>query len=80
MAVHPAPMPGQNPTASYPGYTAPDSYSPPSQPTEVPEPTFQDPHVPQDTEFGARGVKVEAMELQDLEFEVADRNSGRRAS
>ncbi|XP_056889004.1 protein patched homolog 1 [Takifugu flavidus] len=80
VAVHPAPMPGQNPPASYPGYTATDSYSPPSQPTEVPEPNFQDPHVPQDTEIGARGVKVEAMELQDLEFEVADRNSGRRAS
>uniref|UniRef100_H2UJJ8 Patched 1 n=1 Tax=Takifugu rubripes TaxID=31033 RepID=H2UJJ8_TAKRU len=80
VAVHPPPMPGQNPPASYPGYTATDSYSPPSQPTEVPEPNFQDPHVPQDTEIGARGVKVEAMELQDLEFEVADRNSGRRAS
>lgn len=80
VAVHPAPLSSQNPLASYPGYTATDSYSPSSPPSEQPEPAFQDPHVPQDTETGARGVKVEVMELQDLEFEAADSNSGRRAS
>lgn len=80
VAVHPAPLASQNPPASYPGYTATDSYNPSSPPSEQPEPAFQDPHVPQDTETGARGVKVEVMELQDLEFEVADSNKGRRAS
>lgn len=80
VAVHPAPLASQNPPASYPGYTATDSYSPSSPPSEQPEPAFQDPHVPQDTETGARRVKVEVMELQDLEFEAADSNSGRRAS
>ncbi|KAE8292045.1 Protein patched-like protein 1 [Larimichthys crocea] len=79
VAVHPAPLSNQSPpTSSYPGYTATDSYCP-SGPEE-PEPTFQDPHVPLDTHTGARGVKVEAMELQDLEFEAAESNSGRRAS
>uniref|UniRef100_A0A4W6CKJ2 Patched 1 n=1 Tax=Lates calcarifer TaxID=8187 RepID=A0A4W6CKJ2_LATCA len=71
VAVHPAPLSNQSPPASsYPGYTATDSYCP-SGP-EVPEPAFQDPHVPLDTQTGARGVKVEAMELQDLEFEAAE--------
>uniref|UniRef100_A0A4W6CKJ0 Patched 1 n=1 Tax=Lates calcarifer TaxID=8187 RepID=A0A4W6CKJ0_LATCA len=79
VAVHPAPLSNQSPPASsYPGYTATDSYCP-SGP-EVPEPAFQDPHVPLDTQTGARGVKVEAMELQDLEFEAAESNHGRRAS
>ena len=36
--------------------------------------------MPLDTHTGARGDKVEAMELQDLEFEAAESNSGRRAS
>uniref|UniRef100_A0A3B4UEN4 Patched 1 n=1 Tax=Seriola dumerili TaxID=41447 RepID=A0A3B4UEN4_SERDU len=79
VAVHPAPISSQSPPASsYPGYTATDSYCP-SGP-EVPEPAFQDPHVPLETQLGARGVKVEAMELQDLEFEAAESNHGRRAS
>uniref|UniRef100_A0A671TIZ6 Patched 1 n=1 Tax=Sparus aurata TaxID=8175 RepID=A0A671TIZ6_SPAAU len=69
VAVHPAPLSNQSPPASsYPGYTATDSYCP-SGPEE-PEPAFQDPHVPLDTHNGARGDKVEAMELQDLETEV----------
>uniref|UniRef100_A0A8C9X7X6 Patched 1 n=1 Tax=Sander lucioperca TaxID=283035 RepID=A0A8C9X7X6_SANLU len=68
VAVHPAPLSNQGPPASsYPGYTGP-------------EPAFQDPHVPLDTDTGARGVNMEAMELQDLEFEAAESNSGRRAS
>lgn len=79
VAVHPAPLSNQGPPASsYPGYTAADSYCP-SGP-EGQEPAFQDPHVPLDTHTGARGVNVEAMELQDLEFEAAESNSGRRAS
>uniref|UniRef100_A0A665X752 SSD domain-containing protein n=1 Tax=Echeneis naucrates TaxID=173247 RepID=A0A665X752_ECHNA len=66
VAVHPAPLPNQSPpTSSYPGYTATDSYCP-----SGPEPAFQDPHVPLETPLGTRGVKVEAMELQDLEMEV----------
>ncbi|XP_069555654.1 protein patched homolog 1 isoform X1 [Brachyistius frenatus] len=78
VAVHPAPLSSQSPVSSYPGSTATDSYCP-SGPEE-PEPAFQDPHVPLYTHTGARGVKVEAMELQDLEFEAAESNSGRRAS
>lgn len=81
VAVHPAPLSNQSPpTSCYPGYTATDSYCP-SGP-EVPEAAFQDPHVPQDTQMGARGVEVEAMELQDLEFEAAEtnHNHGRWAS
>uniref|UniRef100_A0A8C4FC94 Patched 1 n=1 Tax=Dicentrarchus labrax TaxID=13489 RepID=A0A8C4FC94_DICLA len=79
VAVHPAPLSNQSsPASSYPGYTATDSYCP-SGPEE-PGPAFQDPHVPLDTHTGARGVKVESMELQDLEFEAAENNSGRRAS
>uniref|UniRef100_A0A3Q3VU01 SSD domain-containing protein n=1 Tax=Mola mola TaxID=94237 RepID=A0A3Q3VU01_MOLML len=78
VAVHPAPLSNQNPPTSYPAYTATDSYCP-SGPEE-PEPAFQDPHVPLDTHTGARGVKVEAMELQDLEFEATDSNNGRWAS
>ncbi|KAG7223376.1 hypothetical protein INR49_032203 [Caranx melampygus] len=67
VAVHPPPLSSQSPpTSSYPGYTATDSYCP-SGP-EVPEPAFQDPHVPLETQLGARGVKVEAMELQDLDY------------
>ncbi|XP_034548726.1 protein patched homolog 1 [Notolabrus celidotus] len=79
VAVHPPPLSSQNPhTSSYPGYTATDSYCP-SGPEE-PETVFQDPHVPLDTHTGVRGVQVEAMELQDLEFEAAESNSSRRAS
>ncbi|XP_034728099.1 protein patched homolog 1 [Etheostoma cragini] len=79
VAVHPAPLSNQGPPASaYPGYTATDSYCPSG--AEGPEPAFQDPHVPLDTDTGARGVHMEAMELQDLEFEAAECNSGRRAS
>uniref|UniRef100_A0A8C9X7Y6 Patched 1 n=1 Tax=Sander lucioperca TaxID=283035 RepID=A0A8C9X7Y6_SANLU len=79
VAVHPAPLSNQGPPASsYPGYTATDSYC--SSGAEGPEPAFQDPHVPLDTDTGARGVNMEAMELQDLEFEAAESNSGRRAS
>uniref|UniRef100_A0A672ZMR5 SSD domain-containing protein n=1 Tax=Sphaeramia orbicularis TaxID=375764 RepID=A0A672ZMR5_9TELE len=79
VAVHPAPLPTQSPSASsYPGYTATDSYC--STGPEEAEPAFQDPHVPQDTHMGARGAKVESMELQDLEFEAVEINSGRRAS
>lgn len=74
VAVHPPPLSNQSPPASsYTGYTATDSYCPS-------EPVFQDPHVPLDTHTGARGVNVEAMELQDLEFEAAESNSGRRGS
>ncbi|XP_062240828.1 protein patched homolog 1 [Platichthys flesus] len=79
VAVHPAPLSNQGPsTSSYPGYTATDSYCP-SGP-EAPEAAFQDPHVPLDTQTGSRGDTVEAMELQDLEFEAAESNHGRRAS
>uniref|UniRef100_A0AAQ5YE45 SSD domain-containing protein n=1 Tax=Amphiprion ocellaris TaxID=80972 RepID=A0AAQ5YE45_AMPOC len=71
VAVHPPPpLSGQSPASSYPGYTAADSYCPSGQ--EEPESAFQDPHVPLYTHTGARGVKVEAMELQDLEFEAAE--------
>lgn len=76
VAVHPSHLPNQNPPASsYPEYNATDSYC-------SSEPVFQDPHVPLDTHTGARGVKVEAMELQDLEFEAAENNnsSSRRGS
>ncbi|XP_040051815.2 protein patched homolog 1 isoform X2 [Gasterosteus aculeatus] len=80
VAVHPAPLSNQGPPApSYPGFSATDSYCP-SGTEEGPEPAFPDPHVPLDTHAGARGVNVEAMELQDWEFEAADSNSGRRAS
>uniref|UniRef100_A0A7N6A050 SSD domain-containing protein n=1 Tax=Anabas testudineus TaxID=64144 RepID=A0A7N6A050_ANATE len=79
VAVHPPPLSNQSPPASsYTGYTATDNYCS-SGPVD-PEPVFQDPHVPLDTHTGARGVKVETMELQDLEFEAAESNSGRRAS
>lgn len=74
VAVHPPPLS----TSCYPGYTATDSYC--SARPEEPEPAFQDPHVPLDTHSGARGATVGAMELQDLEFEVTDNNSGRQAS
>ncbi|KAL6114032.1 ptch1 [Pungitius sinensis] len=79
VAVHPAPLSNHGPPAPpYPGYAATDSYCPSG--TECPEPAFPDPHVPLDTQGGARGVNVEAMELQDWEFEAADSDSGRRAS
>ncbi|KAM9393764.1 protein patched homolog 1 isoform 2-T2 [Pholidichthys leucotaenia] len=75
VAVHAAPA------TSYPGYTATDSHCPSgSEEPEGSEPTFQDPHVPLYTHTGARGVKVDAMELQDLEFDAAENHSGRRAS
>lgn len=77
-------MSNQNlPGSSYPGYTATDSYCQSGQEEPGPsfqEPSFQDPHVPVDSHNGARGTQVEAMELQDLEFEAAESNSGRRAS
>ncbi|XP_061881712.1 protein patched homolog 1 [Entelurus aequoreus] len=57
--------------SSYPGYTATDSYC-------QEEPSFQDPHVPADPRTGE--TEVEAMELQDLEFEETESNRGRRAS
>lgn len=79
VAVQPAPLSGQGL-----GYTATDNFCPsgPEEPEgqQEPEPTFQDPHVPLYTHTGARGVKVEAVELQDLEFEAAESNRGRRAS
>ncbi|KAM7017954.1 LOW QUALITY PROTEIN: protein patched homolog 1 [Tautogolabrus adspersus] len=79
VAVHPPPLSNQSPpTSSYPGYTATDSYC--SSGPKEPETVFQDPHVPLDTHTGVRGVQVEAMELQDLEFEAAESNSSRRAS
>ncbi|XP_017286792.1 protein patched homolog 1 [Kryptolebias marmoratus] len=78
VAVHPASFSTQNPASSYPEYPAADSYCP-SGPEE-PEAPFQDPHVPVYTHAEARDVKVEAMELQDLELEAAESNSGRRAS
>uniref|UniRef100_A0A669ELY1 Patched 1 n=1 Tax=Oreochromis niloticus TaxID=8128 RepID=A0A669ELY1_ORENI len=68
VAVHPPPLSSQSPASTYPGYTATDSYCPSG--TEGPEPAFQDPHVPLYTHTGTRGVKVESMELQDLEIEV----------
>lgn len=78
VAVHPASFSAQSPASSYPEYTAADSYCP-SGPEEQ-ETAFQDPHVPVYTHTEARDVKVEAMELQDLELEAAESNSGRRAS
>lgn len=79
VSVHPAPLSNQGPPApSHPGYTATDGYCPSG--AEGPEPAFQDPHVPSDAHAGARGLDVEAMDLQDLEFEAADSSSCRRAS
>ncbi|KAM8866171.1 protein patched homolog 1 [Synchiropus picturatus] len=79
VAVHSAPLAGQNPHGSnFPGYTATDSYCPPEQ--EEPESTFQDPHVPADFHSSSRGSTVESMELQDLEFEAAEGDGGRWAS
>ncbi|XP_041856023.1 protein patched homolog 1 isoform X1 [Melanotaenia boesemani] len=78
VAVHPAALSNQSHASSYPEYTATDSHCP-SGPEE-PEPAFHDPHVPLYTHTGARRVKVEAMELQDLEFEATDSDGGRRAS
>uniref|UniRef100_A0A7N9ANZ3 Patched 1 n=1 Tax=Mastacembelus armatus TaxID=205130 RepID=A0A7N9ANZ3_9TELE len=78
VAVHPASMSNQSPPASsYPGYTAANSCCS-SGPTEA-EPVFTDPHVPLDTHTGARGVKVDVMELQDLEL-AAESNSSRQDS
>lgn len=78
VAVHPPPLSSQTPASTYPGYAAADSYC--QSGTEGPEPAFQDPHVPLYTHTGTRGVKVESMELQDLEFEAAESNNGRLAS
>lgn len=78
VAVHPPPLSNQNPASSYPAYTATDSYSPSG--SEETDTSFQDPHVPSGAHTGAREVKVEAMELQDLECEAAERSSGRWAS
>uniref|UniRef100_A0A1A8ICG7 Patched 1 n=2 Tax=Nothobranchius TaxID=28779 RepID=A0A1A8ICG7_NOTKU len=75
VAVHPAPFSAQSPASSYPEYTAADSYGP-----EEPEATFQDPHVPIYTHTEAREVKMEAMELQDLESEAAESNRGGQGS
>ncbi|XP_071374419.1 protein patched homolog 1 isoform X1 [Centroberyx affinis] len=83
VAVHSAPLSNQSPPASsYPGYTATDSYHPAGAGSSgaEPEPAVQDPHVPLDTHTGPRGAKVDAMELQDMEFEAAESNCGRRAS
>lgn len=66
VAVHPAP----STTSSYPAYT--DTY-------REPQHTFHDPHVPLDSHSAAR-AKVEVMELQDLEFELGEQSSSRRAS
>ncbi|XP_075905578.1 protein patched homolog 1 isoform X2 [Nelusetta ayraudi] len=82
VAVHPPPASNQSPSATaagYPGYAATDGYRS-SSPGPEPEPPYQDPHVPVDTPTGARRDRVEAMELQDLEFEAADGNCGKRAS
>ncbi|XP_033974134.1 protein patched homolog 1 [Trematomus bernacchii] len=79
VAVHPAPLSNQGPPASsYPGYTTTDSYC--QSGDQGTEPVFQDPHVPLDTHTGARGAYMESMELQDLEFEAAESNNGRRTS
>uniref|UniRef100_A0A672GCV7 SSD domain-containing protein n=1 Tax=Salarias fasciatus TaxID=181472 RepID=A0A672GCV7_SALFA len=78
VAVHPPPLSNQSPASSYPAYTATDSYCPSG--SEEADSSFQDPHVPSGTHTGARGDKVEAMELQDLECEAAERSSGRWAS
>lgn len=79
VAVHSAPVSSQSPSATYPGYAAADSYQP-SSPSPEPEPPYQDPHVPLDTPAGGRRDRVKAMELQDLEFEAADGNFGKRVS
>ncbi|XP_034026422.1 protein patched homolog 1 [Thalassophryne amazonica] len=79
VAVHPAPLSNPNPTASsYPEYT-PMYNCCPTRPEE-PNPDFQDPHVPLDTHTGLRGAEMEAMELQDLEFEPAESSCVRHAS
>ncbi|XP_010787823.1 protein patched homolog 1-like, partial [Notothenia coriiceps] len=79
VAVHPAPLSNQGPPASsYPGYTTTDSYC--QSGDQGTEPVFHDPHVPLDTHTGARGAYMESMELQDLEFEAAESNNGRRTS
>uniref|UniRef100_A0A667XQS7 Patched 1 n=1 Tax=Myripristis murdjan TaxID=586833 RepID=A0A667XQS7_9TELE len=83
VAVHPAPLSNQSPPASsYAGYTAADSYQPAGAESSgaEPESDFQDPHVPLETHTGPRGAKMDAMELQDMEFEAAESNCGRRAS
>lgn len=77
VAVHSAALstPGP-PSSSYPGYTAADSYHTASES----EPGYQDPHVPLDARARHRGAKVDAMELQDMEFEAAESSDSRRAS
>ena len=85
VAVHAAAPAGQShPAPSYPGYTAAEGYYPSgaasSRPGPGPEPVFQDPHVPLDTQPEPGGAKMDAMELQDMESEADERNYGRRAS
>uniref|UniRef100_A0A8C5D125 Patched 1 n=1 Tax=Gadus morhua TaxID=8049 RepID=A0A8C5D125_GADMO len=84
VAVHAAPPACQShPASSYPGYTAAEGYYPSgaaaSRPGPGPEPGFQDPHVPLDTQPEPGGAKMDAMELQDMESEADERNY-RRAS
>ncbi|XP_064827839.1 protein patched homolog 1 isoform X3 [Oncorhynchus masou masou] len=78
VAVHSAPPPTQSPTSSYPGHTAANSYH--TAGGAEPVPAFQDPHVPVEVHISHRGAKMEAMELQDVECEAAESDSGKRAS
>ncbi|XP_052317746.1 protein patched homolog 1 isoform X2 [Oncorhynchus keta] len=78
VAVHSAPPPTQSPTSSYPGHTAANSYH--TAGGAEPVPAFQDPHVPVEVHISRRGTKMEAMELQDVECEAAESDSGKRAS
>uniref|UniRef100_A0A8C7MBR0 Patched 1 n=1 Tax=Oncorhynchus kisutch TaxID=8019 RepID=A0A8C7MBR0_ONCKI len=78
VAVHSAPPPTQSPTSSYPGHTAANSYH--TAGGAEPVPAFQDPHVPVEVHISRRGTKMEAMELQDVECEAAESDSGQRAS
>uniref|UniRef100_A0A8C7RWD1 Patched 1 n=1 Tax=Oncorhynchus mykiss TaxID=8022 RepID=A0A8C7RWD1_ONCMY len=78
VAVHSAPPPTQSPTSSYPGHTAANSYH--TAGGAEPVPAFQDPHVPLEVHISRRGTKMEAMELQDVECEAAESDSGKRAS
>lgn len=73
VAVHPPHLSNQSTSSSYPVYTETDSYCPSG--SEEIDSSFQDPHVPSGAHAGARGVKVEAMELQDLECEAAENSS-----
>ncbi|KAM6965316.1 protein patched homolog 1 [Aplochiton taeniatus] len=82
VAVHSAPLSTQAPpSSSYPGYTAADSYHTAGSPAaSEAEPGFQDPHVPLDGHARHRGAKMDAMELQDMDFEAAESHASRRTS